>query len=182
MHMIDMFDSIDMQTAYILGYIMVDRLQKGFDGSLSVRYSTIKSASLILGYFRAQVTPMSLTPGTIPWARIRCSTPPSTWTRTPVVTLALLTVAQLSSPGLSVMEWVDGMCWNIRQSRKCGRRWHSFFLVNLLWFCVTSGWLCYTASTRFHTKSSLLWWGISVWGSCRLAILLLIRIRNIGSH
>ena len=134
MHMIDMFDSIDMQTAYILGYIMVDRLQKGFDGSLSVRYSTIKCASLILGYFRAQVTPMSLTPGTIPWARIRCSTPPSTWTRTPVVTLALLTVAQLSSPGLSVMEWVDGMCWSIRQSRKCGRRWNSFFLCNLLWF------------------------------------------------
>jgi len=34
-HMIDIFDSIDMQTAYVLGHIIVDRLQKGFDGSLS---------------------------------------------------------------------------------------------------------------------------------------------------
>jgi len=35
MHMIDIFDSIDMQTAYVLGDIIVDRMQKGFDGSQS---------------------------------------------------------------------------------------------------------------------------------------------------
>jgi len=35
MHMIDIFDSIDMQTAYVLGEIIVDRLQKGFNGTLS---------------------------------------------------------------------------------------------------------------------------------------------------
>ena len=31
-HMIDMFDSTDMHTAYIMGRIMVDWLQKGFNG------------------------------------------------------------------------------------------------------------------------------------------------------
>ena len=38
MHMIDMFDSIDMQTAYVRGHIMVDRLQKDFNGRLSVSH------------------------------------------------------------------------------------------------------------------------------------------------
>ena len=37
MHMIDMFNSTDMQTAYIRGEIMVDRLQKGFNGQAGVR-------------------------------------------------------------------------------------------------------------------------------------------------
>eukprot|EP00092_Neocalanus_flemingeri_P042446 GFUD01046383.1.p1 GENE.GFUD01046383.1~~GFUD01046383.1.p1 ORF type:complete len:332 (-),score=68.66 GFUD01046383.1:73-1068(-) len=32
-HMIDIFDSTDMQTAYVLGQEMVNRLQKGFNGS-----------------------------------------------------------------------------------------------------------------------------------------------------
>ena len=36
MHMIDIFDSIDMQTAYVLGDIIVDRMQKGFNGTQSV--------------------------------------------------------------------------------------------------------------------------------------------------
>ena len=32
-----MFNSTDMQTAYIRGEIMVDRLQKGFNGQAGVR-------------------------------------------------------------------------------------------------------------------------------------------------
>jgi len=35
MHMIDIFDSIDVQTAYIRGHIMVDRLQKDLNGQQS---------------------------------------------------------------------------------------------------------------------------------------------------
>lgn len=32
-HMIDIFNSTDMQTAYVLGDVILDRLQKGFDGT-----------------------------------------------------------------------------------------------------------------------------------------------------
>ena len=35
-HMIDMFNSTDIQTAYVLGDVMLERLQKGFDGTAAV--------------------------------------------------------------------------------------------------------------------------------------------------
>ena len=35
-HMIDLFNSTDLQTAYILGSVMLDRLQKGFHGTAAV--------------------------------------------------------------------------------------------------------------------------------------------------
>lgn len=35
-HMIDIFNSTDMQTAYVLGDVILDRLQKGFDGTAAV--------------------------------------------------------------------------------------------------------------------------------------------------
>ena len=41
MHMIDIFDSIDVQTAYIRGHIMVDRLQKDLNGQQSVSSSCL---------------------------------------------------------------------------------------------------------------------------------------------
>ena len=43
MHMIDIFDSVDMQTAYVRGHVMVDRLQKDVNARLSVSlFSVLK--------------------------------------------------------------------------------------------------------------------------------------------
>ena len=35
-HMIDLFDTTDMQTAYVIGSEMVNRMQKGFNGTAAV--------------------------------------------------------------------------------------------------------------------------------------------------
>ena len=48
-HMIDLFNSTDLQTAYILGSVMLDRLQKGFHGTAAVsRFNTFMDIETLL--------------------------------------------------------------------------------------------------------------------------------------
>ena len=68
-HMIDMFDSIDIQTAYVTAGHMVNQMQKGLNGNNAVRIALLIKTKKFSSSSAQQLCPRGPAPG--PMRKVR---------------------------------------------------------------------------------------------------------------